>query len=435
MSVPALPVPALLDIPADLTGVLQRLGVALALGFLVGVERGWRQREGEPGSRAAGLRTFALTGLYGGLCGLAGLTISIWILAAGYLAFAAGFTLFELKRGEELRDFSATAVVAGLATALLGALSFYIPSPVIAAAGAAMIALLAFREALHTFLAKLTWPEIRGAVVLLAMTFIITPILPDGPVDPFGALNPRALWWITVLLGAASFAGYAALRALPAATGLTVSAVAGAVVSSTAVTLDLARRVGRGDVPARPAIAAAFAAACISLTRVGLVTSVAAPRVIGLIWPGLAGAFVVFAAGFLILRRRQSADEPAGEPAKLGSPLDLWEVAKFALLLAGLTVISKLAAVLFGPGAILIFAPVAGFADVDAAVLAVTQQGDLVPTLAATAIMMAIAANMVLRVIVATTAGKRAFAPPYIAVSAAALASGAVAAWAGWYFL
>lgn len=434
MPIPALPIPGLLDIPADLPSVLGRLGVALALGFLVGIERGWRQREGEPGSRAAGLRTFALTGLYGGLCGLAGLTIGIWVLVAGYLAFAAGFTVFELKRGEELRDFSATAVVAGLSTALLGVLTFFIPSPVIAAAGAAMIALLAFREALHTFLAKLTWPEIRSAVVLLAMTFIITPILPDSPIDPFGALNPRSLWWITVLLGAASFAGYAALRALPAATGLTVSAVAGAVVSSTAVTLDLARRAGRGDVPARPAISAAFAAACISLTRVGLVTSIAAPRVISLIWPGLAGAFVVFAAGFLILRRRQ-ADEPAGEPTKLGSPLDLSEVAKFALILAGLTVISKLAAVVFGPRAILIFAPMAGFADVDAAVLAVTQQGDLAPALAAAAILMAIAANMVLRVIVATTAGKRAFAPPYIAVSAAALVSGALCAWAGWYFL
>lgn len=426
-----MPIATLLDTPNDLAGTLQRLAIALALGFLVGLERGWRQRDGEPGSRAAGLRTFALSGLYGGLCGLAGLTISPWVLAAGFLAFAGGFTLFELRRGEELQDFSATAVVAGLTTAFLGILAFYVPSAVVAAATVAMIALLAFRDALHTFLSRLTWPEVRSAVVLLAMTFVITPVLPDSPIDPFGALNPRSLWWMTVLLGGASFLGYIALRALPAATGLTVSAIAGAIVSSTAVTLDLARRVGKDEAPVRPALDAAFAAACISLTRVGLVTSVAAPKVIAYVWPGLAGAFVVFAAGFLLLRRRQAGEPPAAPP-NLGSPLDLSEVAKFALLLAGLTVISKLAARIFGPQAILIFAPMAGFADVDAAVLAVTQQRDLVPTLAATAILMAIAANMVLRVIVATTAGKRAFGLPYIGASILALASGAAAAWAGW---
>ncbi len=46
-----------------------RLSVALAIGFLLGIERGWRDREAGEGRRAAGVRTFSLLGLLGGVAG------------------------------------------------------------------------------------------------------------------------------------------------------------------------------------------------------------------------------------------------------------------------------------------------------------------------------------------------------------------------------
>lgn len=39
------------------------LGVALALGLLIGLERGWQERDREEGERVAGVRTSALIGL------------------------------------------------------------------------------------------------------------------------------------------------------------------------------------------------------------------------------------------------------------------------------------------------------------------------------------------------------------------------------------
>jgi uncharacterized membrane protein YhiD involved in acid resistance len=51
----------------DTFHLFEGLGVALAIGMLVGVERGWRERDGAPGSRTAGIRTFTLTGLLGGV--------------------------------------------------------------------------------------------------------------------------------------------------------------------------------------------------------------------------------------------------------------------------------------------------------------------------------------------------------------------------------
>jgi len=47
-----------------------RLAVALAIGLLVGVERGWQERGAAEGQRVAGLRTYTLIGLLGGLAGL-----------------------------------------------------------------------------------------------------------------------------------------------------------------------------------------------------------------------------------------------------------------------------------------------------------------------------------------------------------------------------
>lgn len=38
--------------------LIYRLAVALAIGLVVGVERGWRERTEPPGSRTAGVRTF-----------------------------------------------------------------------------------------------------------------------------------------------------------------------------------------------------------------------------------------------------------------------------------------------------------------------------------------------------------------------------------------
>ena len=46
------------------------LGIALAVGLLIGVERGWTTREAKEGERIAGLRTYGLISLLGACAGL-----------------------------------------------------------------------------------------------------------------------------------------------------------------------------------------------------------------------------------------------------------------------------------------------------------------------------------------------------------------------------
>src|SRR5215831_18605894 len=101
--------------------LFQRLALALAIGLLVGIERGWREREQGEGTRAAGFRTFGLIGLLGGLWGAMTPMLGPVPLAAAGLALAAAFILFEWREAVAQDTYSATSTVAGFVVFALGA--------------------------------------------------------------------------------------------------------------------------------------------------------------------------------------------------------------------------------------------------------------------------------------------------------------------------
>ena len=92
----------------DQEELFRRLGVSLAIGLLVGLERGWQTREESDHQRTAGLRTFALTGLLGGICGLISLVSSPFVLAAGLLAFTGALVTFSFLEAAAEKNFSVT---------------------------------------------------------------------------------------------------------------------------------------------------------------------------------------------------------------------------------------------------------------------------------------------------------------------------------------
>jgi hypothetical protein len=163
-------------------------GLALGIGLLFGLERGWRMRGEPPGARTAGIRTFAISGIHGVGSGI--------VVGLGLAAYSAGLAIFCLEENRAQKDFSATSWVAATLTFMLGA--YALIGDMRAAAGLAVAAslILALREPLHGWVEKLTWPELRSALVLLAMTFIALPIVPDAPIGPFGGVNPREVWVI-----------------------------------------------------------------------------------------------------------------------------------------------------------------------------------------------------------------------------------------------
>jgi uncharacterized membrane protein (DUF4010 family) len=417
-----MPDPALID-------MFQRLAMAMGIGFLIGVERGWKHRDAPEGARAAGLRTHAVIGLMGAMSA----ALLPWVGPVGFaalaLAFAAAFIVFKVRESQHDQDLSVTGTIAGLLVFALGAYAMLGDLGVAAAVGVALVGLLAFKEALHAWLDKLTWKELRSALLILAATAIALPLLPDRTVDPWDAVNPRELWLLTIFVAGASFAGYVAVRVLGSDVGVLAGAAAGALVSSTVVTAELGRRVGKGETHAMVGGAAAAIAAAVSVGRVIVLLAVAAAPILPEAAPALAAAVVVFAGAAFAMRYFDREGDGGDSAAKLRSPLDVFSVAQFALLLGAVIVLGRIIADAYGQAGLLPFAATAGLADVDAVTLAAGSlvRGGLEATVAAHAVMIAVLVNTLAKGGIAMATGGWRYGLLYFAAAlAATLAAAAV---------
>jgi uncharacterized membrane protein (DUF4010 family) len=401
----------------DLFDFLPRFAVALGIGLLIGLERGWRLREMKPGTRAAGIRTFAISSLLGATAAaLAQATADAgFFLGAAFVAFAAVITLFCWEENRTTGSNSATTAIAAVLTFSLGAFTILGDMRVAAAAAVVAAGILAAREDIHSWVARITWPELRSALVLLAMTFIVLPVMPDDPIGPFGGVNPRQIWLIAIALAGVSFLGYLGVRVFGARQGILVSSAAGGLVSSTAVTVANARRAANEE--AAPGVLAAGVAIAsgISFLRVVAIAAALQSTLLGLIAPPLLVAtLVAVVAGLLPLRGQARRHKPAAHTAFV-NPFAFWSVIVFAIFLGLVVVAARIIGERVGATGVILGAAIAGFADVDAITVSVAKLTTISARNAALAILAAVATNMVSKLIVGVLIGSRRFAL-YVAV-------------------
>lgn len=407
--------------------LIARLGLALAIGLLVGLERGWQERDAPDRSRTAGIRTFGISGLLGGvLAALANALGAVSVLVGGFIAFAAIFAWYKAREAAHDEDFSVTSVIAGLAVFALGALSVAGDYRAAAAGGAALAAILASREVLHGLLKRLTWIELRSALILAVMTAIVLPLLPNRTMDPWGGFNPWEIWFLTVLMASMSFAGYVAVRILGNTRGLLVSSLAGAVVSSIAVTLALARNAASASNPL-PLAGAASLAAMVSLLRVCAVVLIVEPSVFASVGIPAIGAALAFAScGALLLARDSGGGESS---AIVHNPFELGPLLLFALLFAIVATASAGLAAQFGGRGLQVTSALAGTFDVDVSVLSalrLVKQSVPVETIGQ-AVLGALAANAIVRLLLAISTGPFRFWLPLAGATLAAATAGTCA--------
>ena len=325
----------------DLQDLLARLAVALGIGLLIGLERGWRTREEASGSRTAGIRTFAISGMLGGILGAlaiaSGGAASAGggiIIGAGFAAYAAVMAMFTREENRADKTFSATTTVAAMTTFALGAYSLVGDMRAAAATAVAVAVVLALRESLHGWIANITWPELRSALVLLAMTAIALPIVPDAAIGPYGNVNPREIWVIAIVLAGISFAGYVAVKYLGTTHGTLLAGAAGGLVSSTAVTITNARHASAHPESSRVQAAGVALANGIMFLRVLVIAATLNAPLITWLAPTLLVAALTALAFALIAGYWRGRTEPETREVKLRNPFSFWSVVGFALLLA-----------------------------------------------------------------------------------------------------
>lgn len=400
----------------DFTELISRFAMSLGIGLLVGLERGWTTRADAPGSRTAGIRTFALTGLLGGVAGalareLGGAGGGI-LLGLAFAAFAAAFAVFAREENRADGTFSATTTVAAMATFALGALALTGDMRIAAAGGVAVTAILAGRARLHGWVQRITAEELRAGLMLLAMTFIALPLLPDREIGPFGGINPREIWLLAIILASVSFVGYVAVKVAGATRGILIAGLAGGLVSSTAVMVTNARRAASGEVSPHVLAAGAALATAVSLGRTIALIAALNPALLSVAAVPLAAAITVKLLAAALMAWNAPRDVDADHPTSLRNPFELPAVLVFAALLGSVVVLGRVLSGQFGSAGAIATGLVAGLADTDALVVSMAWlvPAEIGASTGAAAILAAVAANTVSKVLAGTYWGGGAFA-------------------------
>ncbi|WP_243371388.1 MgtC/SapB family protein [Microvirga solisilvae] len=412
------------------TSLLFRLVVALAIGLLIGLERGWRQRDEAEGERTAGLRTYTLSALLGALSAVLTTHTGAVFLAFSFLGFALAFGAFSWMEAKAERDFSVTGVVAGLLTFSLGAYAVLGNLQIAIAAGVVITLILALKRPLHQWVRQLTWVEIRSALILLAMAFLALPLLPDRTIDPWDSVNPSEIWLLAIIIAGISFAGYIAVKIMGSQAGVALAAMAGGLASSTATTVTLAR-MAREHPAASPLLAGGILlSGSVMVVRVLIVASALNNALLlPLAWPlGAAGLVMIVTAGVLFFTHGRGSKEHPQLTMK--SPFELGTALKLAALIAVISLLAKIISSYAGEVGITILAALSGIADVDAITLSLARlansNGIAIHT-AALGIAIAVAVNTVVKAGMTFSLGGTQAGLIVSGASAAAIAAGAVA--------
>ena len=374
--------------------LLQHGALAAAIGLLIGIQRGWQEREAHDGARVAGIRTFTLISMVGAATSLIGGPGGATVIGAGFLGFALPFGLFEYRQSRALNTYSATNFVTGLLTFALGAYAMQGRATIAAALGIAATAILAEREVMHAFLRRLKWTELRAAILLLVMTGVLLPALPNRPVDPWGALNPYQIWLMTVLIGVISYAGYIAIRIAGERRGLLYAGLMGGLMTSTTVTWTFARIAKRDNSAFPEVLTAILGAWIVSLLRMAAIAISIAPALAMDLLPPLGAAGVVLLLPAIASYFKPTASEREAGLA-LQNPFDLTLMLKFLFLLVVIMLLAKLATRMPGQESLLALGGLSGALDVDPITLSSANlaSGGLPAPLAVRTILVAAAAN------------------------------------------
>jgi uncharacterized membrane protein (DUF4010 family) len=383
-----------------------RLASAVSIGLLIGAERERRKRSSSLVS-TAGIRTFALASLAGGVSLILGGELLLTVVVA---AVAVLTTVGYLRTRDQ--DPGLTSETALILTVLLGALA---QRDLPTAAGLAVIVtiLLAARDRLHRFVSSvLSQEEVADALVLAAVTLVVLPLMPNRYMGPYAAINPRIIWKIVVLMMSISGFGYVAVRLVGIRFGLPIAGLASGFVSSTATIASMGERATATPALTRSAVAGAVlstVATVLEMAAVLAATSQATLQALRVPLVTCGAVAIAYGVALTLLSLQQKTPESAIK----GRAFRLRTALFFASLTAAMLLVTAALRVRIGTTGVLIAAAVAGFADTHSAAVSVASlvAGNKLPAREAVVpILAAMTSNTVSKAIFAFTSGSRRYA-------------------------
>jgi uncharacterized membrane protein (DUF4010 family) len=402
--------PASAELPLLVEGL-----VALGIGLFIGLEREHRHvEEGEPDKTINGVRTFALLALSGWL---AALLQERWAWAAPVLLAMVGLMLVaQYVRESSLPGrLGVTTELAALLTVAYGLL-VHVQVRLAVALALVTTLVLVSKPWINVVMPKLLRTELLAALQFLIVVAVVLPLLPDQPRDPWGVLPPRRIAMFVVLVAGVGFVGYVLTRLFGRAKAAGVTGIVGGLVSSTAVTANMAHEAARSKGASEPGQLAVLAANAIMPLRVVVILfAVSRETSRALAVPMLAMSLVlaVFAWRLRGAVRPSSGAEDRQLPVT--NPFALLPALKWGAFLCTVLLVAHFARKWLGDSGLLVTAAVSGLADVDAISLVAARDvagGTLSTHTAALAITIAVMTNSAVKAGIALVSGGKAFGRP-----------------------
>ncbi|WP_456402531.1 MgtC/SapB family protein [Hydrogenimonas sp.] len=352
--------------------IIQSLLVALVLGFAIGMQRTmtyFHARERPFG----GSRTFALIALGGFMAGWIETFVPGFILVAtAVFAFLVGLSYY--LKVQTRKKWGMTTQITALITFFLGLMIWYHLENYAVFIGVVVIVLLEIKPRLQRLEAHIRSTDISAVILLLAMSFVILPVLPDRMVGPYHLFNPYKTWLMAVIIAGISFVGYVAIKVLGQKHGVFLTGAAGGLISSTAVSISLSQMFNR-QFALLNNYAGGIAIACTFMyLRVLFEALVIHPDLAARLAPAYLGAAL---AGLLfsyrLFRHAKAAEISLENPAITKNPLQLSEAIKFGLLFGIIYGAISFVETRYGDIGVYIVSLLSGITDVDAITLSLSQ--------------------------------------------------------------
>lgn len=341
-----------------------QLLISVMLGLLVGLQRQWAT------SSLGGVRTFALTSLFGTICAFLAERFSSWILVAGLLGMAAAVIIGSKRQQSIPENKAESGISAEIALLLMFAVGALVRTgPIwLAAATAAVTAFtLQAKLELHELASRFTAKEIKAIMQFALISLVVLPIVPDQTFDPLGVVNPRDVWLMVVLIVGLGLAGYIVYKFFGQNAGILLSGVLGGVISSTATTASYSKAIPASGVAGVSYSSTIIAIAWTTLyVRLFFETLIVAPEFRAL-WLPLGILFAVSAATTLLLWKR--SDSTRTQMPEQQNPSEMRTALVFGIIYSLVIFGAAFAREKWGAQGLLTMAVLSGITDMDAITL------------------------------------------------------------------
>ena len=352
--------------------VVKSLIIAILLGFAIGMQRSMTYiYKGE--QTFAGSRTFALIALAGYLSGWLQHYIPGFIpVSMAVFGFLVGVSYF--MKVQTSKKWGMTTQVAAIVTFILGLMIRFGLENYAVFIGVLMIILLEIKPRLRKVESNISATDTDAVVLLLAMSFVVLPMLPDKMIGPYNLFNPYKTWLMAVIIAGISFVGYVAIKVLGQKHGVFLTGAAGGLISSTAVSISLSKMFQR-RFDLLNNYAGGIAIACTFMyLRVLFEAFVIHPQLALRLTPAYLGAAVSgLLFSYYLYIRAKSAQISIESSAITKNPLQLSEAIKFGILFGIIYGAIAFVQTRYGNIGVYIVSLFSGITDVDAITLSLSQ--------------------------------------------------------------